>query len=301
MLSFIEKKLATMPLSRVLIWAAMSVGLSVAISQGAHAEPIKDRVLREGRITIGILNQAPWAYTTTKGDLAGAGPDMIRAVLEPAGVKKVDFVIMEFGALIPSLLSGRIDVIGVDLSITPTRCEQVVFSEPTIAIKDALLVKAGNPDNIHSFADIAANPKIRLVVGRGSTSGDNAVKAGVPKSQLLLLPGEQESQLAAVYGGRADAISASKTTLSAWLEDPKVKGVELATPFTGYVEKGRESALYTAIAFRPEDTALRDVYDESLKKLKADGTADKILAKYNFTELAPKDVTTRELCGDKYR
>ncbi|WP_375779126.1 hypothetical protein ACE103_08980 [Bradyrhizobium sp. ma5] len=178
-----------------------------------------------------------------------------------------------------------------------------MFSEPTIADKGALLVKAGNSFAIHSFTDIAANPKIRLVVGCGSTSGDNALKTGAAKSQILLLPGEQDSQLSAIYSGGADAISASKTTLSAWLKDPNVKGLELAKPFTGYVEKGRETTIYTAIAIaiRPEDAVLRDLYNENLKKLRADGTVDKTLAKYDFTDLAPKDVTTRELWVDKYR
>jgi polar amino acid transport system substrate-binding protein len=47
----------------------------------ANAQSITDRVLEEGKITIGIHNQAPWGYAEGEGKAAGMGPDMIEAAL----------------------------------------------------------------------------------------------------------------------------------------------------------------------------------------------------------------------------
>ncbi|RWA51876.1 ectoine/hydroxyectoine ABC transporter substrate-binding protein EhuB [Cupriavidus sp. UYMSc13B] len=273
-----------------------------AASQVAHGESIKDRVLKEGRITIGIHNQAPWGFKTEAGEVTGFHPDMIRAVLGPLGVKKVEFVIVEWSAIVPSLLAKRVDVVASGLAISPVRCKQVAFSEPDVAVVDALLVKKGNPHNIHSYADIVANPNIRVAGSRNSASVENAQKAGVPKTQFQLFPGV-EAGVSALLGGRVDAASFSSATIITVLNDTKITGLERATPFTGLNESGHEAANYAAIAFRPEDAALRDLYNESLRKRKADGTVAKIMAKYGFSsvESVPDRVTARSLCRDAYR
>ncbi|WP_375781056.1 ectoine/hydroxyectoine ABC transporter substrate-binding protein EhuB [Bradyrhizobium sp. ma5] len=292
-----------MSLRKLLVSAAICFASTATSPQRAYSETLTDRIMQEGRTTIGIFNQPPWGFKTDTGEVAGVHPDMLRTVLGPAGVKKVDFVVVEWGALIPGLMSHRFDVIATGLGITPTRCEQVTFSEPDLAIRDALIVKKGNPLNIHSFADIAANPKIQLATGRGSTSNDNALKAGVLKSQIQQFPGDAPTLLSAIYSGRVDAIAASSGTLIAYLSDPNVKGLERAMPFTGYVEHGHEATVYIAMAFRLEDVALRDLYNENFTKRIADGTVDKVLTKYGFTaaDVAPHGITTRDLCGQKYR
>ncbi|MBP0625302.1 ectoine/hydroxyectoine ABC transporter substrate-binding protein EhuB [Cupriavidus consociatus] len=288
-------------LSKTLMHTAIC-GLTVLASQVAHGESIKDRVLKEGRLTIGIHNQAPWGFKTETGEVSGFHPDMIRAVLGPLGVKKIDFVIVEWSAIVPSLLAKRVDVVASGLAISPVRCQQVAFSEPDVAVVDALLVKKGNPLKIHSYADIVANPNVRVAGGRNSASVENAQKAGVPKSQFQLFPGV-EAGVSALLGDRADAASYSSATIITVLNDPKIKGLERAAPFAGLKEAGHEVASYAAIAFRPEDAALRDLYSDSLRKRKADGTVAKIMAKYGFTsaETVPESVTAQNLCRDAYR
>jgi polar amino acid transport system substrate-binding protein len=289
-------------ISRIALHALVVIGLAATMHQAAQSQPIKDRVVNEGRITVAIHNQAPWGFRTESGEVAGFHPDMIRAVLGPVGVRNFDFVIVDWSAIIPSLLAKKVDIVASGLAITPVRCEQVIFSDPDLAIVDGLLVKKGNPLNIHSYADIAANSKIQVAGSRGSSSVENAVKAGVSKSQFQMFPGV-EGGVTALLGGRVDAGSYSSATVIATLKDPNVSGIERATPFRGLVENGREVANYAAIAFRPEDAALRDLYNESLAKRKADGTVAKIMAKYGFTsaENAPSALTARELCGSKYR
>lgn len=268
-----------------------------------YAQSISDRVLKEGKITIGIHNRSPWGFKGADNQVTGFHPDLVRAVLGPLGIKEIDFVIAEFPALIPSLMSKRIDAIASGMAVTPARCEQVIFSNPDLAIKDTLVVKPGNPLNIHSFADIAKNADIRLATLRGSTQVDNAVKAGIAKDRILLFQ-DYGSLVSALVAGRVEALILTTAAAIDILKDPNLKGqLERATPFVGLVEEGREAASYTAVEFRTEDAKLRDLYNEELEKRKADGTVKKIAAKYDFTdaELAPENLTAKALCPNNYR
>ncbi|RVJ66133.1 ectoine/hydroxyectoine ABC transporter substrate-binding protein EhuB [Sinorhizobium meliloti] len=269
----------------------------------ANAEPIKDRVLNEGRITIGVGNNAPWGFVDGSQNATGIQPDLIRAVLGPLGLKKIDFVVLDWGALIPSLLSNKIDAIASGMAITPQRCQQVIFSSPDIAVGDALLVLKGNPKNIHSYKDIAENTALRLGGARGSTNSENAMKAGIPKDRLQLFQDDQ-SAFAALLADRIDAYTLTSPSVINALEDASLGAkLERAVPFTGLVQNGREFANYAAVVFRPEDAALRDLYNESLAQRKADGTIAKAAEKYGFTdkEIASPDVSAKSLCPDNYR
>ncbi|RKT10795.1 amino acid ABC transporter substrate-binding protein (PAAT family) [Paraburkholderia sp. RAU2J] len=269
----------------------------------ASAQSVNDKDNHGGEITVGIHNQAPWGYRNADGSVAGVGPDMIRAVLGPIGVKKINFVVVDFDALIPSLIARRIDAVASGLAITPPRCKQVIFSDPDLAIGDAILVKKGNPLNIHSFADVVKNPSIRMAGGRGSSAVEHAIAAGIPKDWILLLK-DVESSVGALLAGRIDADTESASTVISTLKDPNVSSrLERAVPFTGLVQNGKQVANYAAIAFRPEDEKLRDLYNESLAKLKADGSVKKIFANYGFgdAEMVPDDVTAKKICGTSYR
>jgi polar amino acid transport system substrate-binding protein len=177
----------------------------------------------------------------------------------------------------------------------------VTFSEPDLAVGDSLIVKRGNPLNIHSYADIISNPEIRLSGGRGTLNSKNALDAGVPSKQLTYL-GDAQAMLSALLADRVDAITLSAPSVVGLLKDPKLQGVERASPFTGLVRNGTPSMMYTAIAFRAEDEPLRDAYNAELKALKAQGTVDKLRSKYGFTDddRVADNVTTKKVCAGEY-
>ncbi|CAM3924218.1 ectoine/hydroxyectoine ABC transporter substrate-binding protein EhuB [Bordetella tumulicola] len=279
--------------------AAMTTVLLGALP-AAHADT-KDTILENKKVTIGIHNRQPWGFRAEDGAATGFHPDLIRAAFERLGVKQVDFVITEFGALIPGLNAGRFDMVASGIAITPERCKVIIFSEPDLAVGDSLIVKKGNPLKIHSYADIVANPKIRLSGGRGTLNSKNAIDAGVPTSQMTYL-GDVQAMLSALLADRVDAVTLSAPSVVGLLDDPKLQGVERAKPFTGLVRDGVPAMMYTAIAFRTDDTSLRDAYNEQLKALKAEGVVDKLRDTYGFTDDDKVDdaVTTEKVCAGKY-
>lgn len=268
----------------------------------AHADAAADMATRfpNGTVTIGIHNRAPWGFRTGEGDVSGYHPDLVRAVFSSLGIDKVDFVAAEFGALIPGLQAKRFDMIASGLAITPERCEQVLFSEPDLTIVDGLLIKQGNPEGIDSYADFIENPSLILAGGRGTLNSRHAVEAGVPEDQMLLLP-ETNDLVSAVLTGRAHAATMSAPSVIGFLADPNLadKGLERAEPFTGLIlEDGTPAAMYTAIGFRTDDTALRDAYNLRLAEVIKSGELREIMGKYGFGEAElPPARSTADICG----
>ena len=64
--------------------------------------------------------------------------------------------------------------------LTPERCEQITFSEPTYGIGQAFLIQEGNPKDINNYDDVAANSDVTLAVMGGAIEGQYAQQAGVP-------------------------------------------------------------------------------------------------------------------------
>lgn len=289
---------------RAMLAMGLAKGLAVvlgvaalgAAGQAAFAETAKDRILREGRIVVGIHNRAPWGYRDeATGEATGWHPDLLKAAFADLGVKEIDIRVTEFGALIPGLLAGRFDVVASGLSITPERCRQVAFGRPDLKELDAALVLPGNPKDIHGYRDIVDNPDVVMGAGRGSVVVRNALAAGVPNERMLLFP-DIQSNVAALRAGRVDVSLLSLPTVLGLLKDGSARDVERADPFV----IADEQANYAAVAFRKQDEDLKALYDEKFTALKQDGTVAGLMKKYGFAEDAtvPDTVTTEQVCGN---
>src|SRR5690606_10847069 len=241
-------------LRNLLLSSVMALAATAPLPAAAATD---DTLSNMEKLTIGIHNRSPWGFRGTDGEATGFHPDIVRAAFAPLGIKNIEFVIADFGALIPGLIANRFDMIASGIAITPARCKAVIFSEPDLAVGDSVIVKQGNPFNIHSYADIVANKKIKLGGGRGTLNTKNALEAGVPEAQMMHFQ-DTRSLISAVIAGRVEAATLSAPSVIAALQDKDIKGVERATPFTGLIRDGQPALMYTAIAFRPADTTLRD-------------------------------------------
>lgn len=279
---------------RAVLCAALPVLSLVAVGGPALAQTTKERILRDGKIVIGIHNRSPWGY---RDDVTGAAtgwhPDLLRAAFAGLGVKELEIRVTEFGALIPGLLAGRFDAVASGLAITPERCQQVAFGAPDLKVPDAAIVLAGNPKNIQGYDEIASNTDITMGAGRGSVVARNATAAGVPNDRMLLFP-DIESNVSALRAGRIDVAVLSSPTVIGLLNGGSAQGLERA-PFV----VADEQANYAAVAFRKEDDDLKALYDAQLAALRKDGTVAGIMAKYGFgtPEAVPETMTADKLCS----
>jgi polar amino acid transport system substrate-binding protein len=258
----------------------------------AFAETTLERARREGFIRVGFANEAPYGFATPEGKLTGESPEVVKVILAKIGIPQVDGVLTEFGSLIPGLQAGRFDLIAAGMFITPKRCKQVQFSEPTYGIGQAFLVTKGNPKGIKDYGTIASNKALKLAVMAGAVEAGYAKDSGIPESQLVILP-DQSSLVKAVQAGRADA--AALTALSIADMASKNDGVESTPPF-GTVA-GKSVVGHGGIAFRKEDTDLYEAFNAELKKFIGSPEHIALVTPFGFGKNFLPTLTTAELCS----
>ncbi|MFQ5507918.1 MAG: ectoine/hydroxyectoine ABC transporter substrate-binding protein EhuB, partial [Leptospirillia bacterium] len=185
-----------------------------------------ERIQDQGVLRVGYANEAPFAYMDQDlGRLTGEAPEIAREIARRLGVAKVEGVLTEFGALIPGLKAERFDVIAAGMYITPQRCREITFSNPTYRIGEAFMVRDGNPLDLHGYADVVAHPEARLGVVVGTVERGYARELGVPDNRLLVLP-DAPSAVAALQAGRIDAFGGTRLTIDDLLA--KLTGDDLA-------------------------------------------------------------------------
>jgi polar amino acid transport system substrate-binding protein len=244
-----------------LLVGSLGFGMAVGLPGVAFAETALERAKAAGYIRVGFANEAPFGYATPDGKLTGEAPEVAKAVLAKMGIAQVDGVLTEFGSLIPGLKAGRFDIIAAGMFINPKRCAEILFSEPSYGIGQAMLVKQGNPKGIKDYSTFKENGNLKLAVMAGAVEAGYAKDAGVLETQLVILP-DQTSLLAAVQSERADG--AALTALSIADMAKKGDGVESTTPF-GEVA-GKSVKGHGGFGFRKEDTDLYEAFNAELKK-----------------------------------
>ena len=134
--------------------AAGLAGVIAIGSSAAHAEGLMDQAMGDG-LNVAFYNFKPYAYTDDSGVLTGTDVDTLKAVLERLGGGIADAKAIEWGALIPGVKSERFDVVAAGMFVTPKRCAEVRFSEPTFGIQQSLIVMKGNPHGVSDYDSIA--------------------------------------------------------------------------------------------------------------------------------------------------
>jgi polar amino acid transport system substrate-binding protein len=273
---------------RLLIGCAALASLGFAsITQADTLEKIKN----SSSVRIGYANETPFAYTALDGSVTGESPEIVRKVFERMEIDTIKPVLTEWGSLIPGLRAGRFDLIAAGMYITPERCKQVLFTDPHYRLLDTLLVAEGNPKNLRSYEDIAGNPEVKIAIMSGTVNLGYARMAGIKDSQILQVP-DTTSQLQAVRSGRADAAIGTQLTMKG-LADKAGDDVEAIADF----KDDPSRAGYGALAFRPQDKALRDAINAELKQWLGSEEHLKTIEPFGFDRSNVTDKTAAELCG----
>jgi polar amino acid transport system substrate-binding protein len=266
--------------------------VSILASSAASASSTLERARENGSIRIGFANEAPFGYATVSGDATGEAPEMAKAIFKRLGIGSVEAVLTEWASLIPGLRAGRFDVIAAGMFITPARCREVDFSNPTYRLGQGFLVKKGNPHGLHSYKDIADSGDATLAIMAGAVERSYARRAGIPDDRILTVP-DQTSMLSAVKFSRADAAALTSLSIRRMAEKGG-GGVESAAPF----ETPEDAYGYGAFAFRKGDE-LRDAVNAELAKYVGGKEHLALVAPFGFTrnEL-PGKTNAATLCGE---
>lgn len=189
-------------------------------------------------------------------------------------------------------------MITAGMFITPDRCSAVLFADPEYSIGEALAVKQGNPLNLGSYEDIAANEEARVAVMTGAVEIGYMEKSGIPSERIIQVP-DQASAISALQADRVQAITMTGPSLQAMLDSASDDQIERVADFEQPVIDGESVRGYGATAFRQADTEFQQAYNAELQKMKESGELLEILQEFGFTEdELPGDMTAVAACGE---
>lgn len=204
----------------------------------------------------------PFEMTTDKGEIVGFDIDLIKAVGAAAGYE-VQVMAVAWDGIIPGLIAGNYDVIVSAMTITAERALSVNFSDPYFEASQ-VIVNLKKNKVINTLEELTGK-KISVQMG---TTGDfvatDEVKNGIIKRFDIATLAVQE-----LLNGNVDAMV---------IDDPVAQAFVKQFPTLQYGAKCTEELYGFAIA--KKNTALLAELNAALKKLKADGTYDKIFDKW---------------------
>ena len=267
---------------------------------GEEAETLAERVARGAPIRIGYANEAPYGYWNgATGQVTGEAPEVASVVLRRLGIDRIEAVVTEFGSLIPGLKARRFDIIAAGMYITPERCREIAFSNPTYRMGEAFIVRQGNPLGLHSFGDVAQHASARLGVVGGAVEHGYAKAEGIPTARIVVFP-DNASGLAGVVSQRIDAFAATILTVNDLLAKASTSAVERAEPFQDPQVDGQTVNGYGAFGFRRDEAEFVARFNEELANFLGSDEHLRLVKPFGFdASMLPGTMTARELCAGR--
>jgi len=197
------------------------------------------------------------------GDLTGYDVEVAEAVAEELGVD-VEFEETQWDAIFAGLDAGRFDMIANQVSITPERQEDYVFSTPYTYSKGVIVVNEGDT-SISSFDDLDGKTTAQSLT---SNWYELAEQSG---AKIENVEGWVQA-VALVQQGRVDATVNDELTFLDYQNTEGDMSLEIAAT--------TEDEAHNAFAFRKGSDDLVAAVDKALVALRKDGTLAEISKKY---------------------
>jgi polar amino acid transport system substrate-binding protein len=275
------------------------LALAVACSGGGDTllegklTPLGQRLpasIRETRIiTVGSDVSYPPFEFFVEGDSQGVDVDLCQAMVSRLGSVACQFQNTQFSGILLALREERFDIVMSAMSDTTERQAQADFID-YFTTGSSILVRKGNPEGIRSLDDLC---------GRAV-----AVEQGTVQEQMLarqnaacLAQGRPAIALGVVEQDSTARHQVLEGLVAADLTDYPVASYAASTSGSGndYDVVGDElEPGPLGIGVRKEDTELRDVLQEALRQIIADGTYDRVLRHWN---VAQGSLKTAEING----
>ena len=251
-------KLLALLLSLMMLWGCSSSTEDLNQTEKSKSE----------ELVVGMeLAYPPFEMTDEKGNPSGISVDIANALGEYLG-RDIRIENMAYNGLIPSLMTGKVDIILSSMTITEERKESISFSDPYSKSYLSLLVNKTSP--VQSFGDLNSEGR-KLAVKKGTTGHIYAEK-NLPDCEIMVFDKESACVLE-VMQGKADAFIYDQMTIfKNWQQNPDTTRA-LLKPF-------QENPEYWGIGLRKEDKELRSQINAFLSDFSNEGGFDALAMKY---------------------
>ncbi|TVM19482.1 amino acid ABC transporter substrate-binding protein [Oceanidesulfovibrio indonesiensis] len=175
---------------------ALIGAIMIFVVNSAEAESVRnqlaqestiEKVLQRGVLKVGMDTFVPWAMKNKDGELIGFEIDVAKQLAEDLGVE-VEFVPTKWSGIIPSLLTGKFDVIIGGMSTTTERNLKVNFTVPYNYTGQAIVANRKLAPGLSTLEDF--NREDFTVTARTGSTAAVAAKKFLPKAKLVLFDTE---------------------------------------------------------------------------------------------------------------
>lgn len=261
-------------LRRTLLTGIGATGLaSLASVRTARADAMAEAKKR-GTLIVGMeAAYVPYEFFKD-GRIIGYDPDIIEQVVPKLGVK-AQLVDTAWNGIIPALYAGKFDCIVSAMTITKERADKVLFSMPYADASNVMFLRA-DETRFKSGDDMSG----KVVGVQLGSAAAGIIKTFEEKLKAKGLAGYKEVKQYEHYpeayqdllNKRLDVVVNSKSTLMVVMHDTpgKFKMMPGVSDITAYF----------GMAFRKEDAALRDFFNQQLAAMKTDGRLAKLQEKW---------------------
>ena len=257
-----------MSLTRSSVFVAAVVALALLTTLSATAAYSQDAK----KIRIGVEGAyPPFSQIDTDGKLKGFDIDIANALC--AELKATCLMVQqEFDAMIPGLLSRKIDAVIASMTITDERKKSVDFSNKYYQTPARFVAKAGSKLEVS-----AAGLKGKRIGVQRTTIHDRFATATYTQSEIVRYT-KQDDVFLDLTAGRLDgALVDLMAAKVGFLQTPAGKGFAFLGPI---YSDPKFFGVGAGIAVRKADTALRDRLNVAIKAIRANGVYKKIQDKY---------------------
>lgn len=223
-------------------------------------------VSKEKVYKVGIAANYPPFDFIKDAKITGFDVDLLEEIAKRENLK-LEWVNMSFDGLIPALKAGKIDMIASAMSSTPQRLNSMDFSNTYFNTKN-LYLKLKTDSSISDKQSLEGK-KIGVQLG---TIQESAAKA-IPNAQVVA--GEEMlAAILALKAGKVDAVLTDKDIGKGYLKTNE--------ELEAFLEEDDGSSGFCIAFDKGKDAELVQKINSGLEKVKADGTYQALIEKYDL-------------------
>ncbi|MGL6197538.1 MAG: transporter substrate-binding domain-containing protein [Lachnospiraceae bacterium] len=226
-------------------------------AQTAATARTLDEIKADGTIKIGVFSDKnPFGYVDENGEVQGYDVYFAKRIAADllGDEEAVEFVYVEAANRVEYLVSGKVDIILANFTVTEERSEQVDFALPYMKV--ALGIVSPDDAQITSADDLNGKD---LIVVKGTTA-ETYFTDNYPEINLVKYDEYQEAY-DALLDGRGDAFSTDNTEVLAWARQNE--GFSVGVESLGDIDT-------IAPAVQKGNTELLDWINEEIESLAAE-------------------------------
>ena len=276
---------------KTLIMLTALVVFSVALLLFAQRDQSLHRLQKAKTIRIGYAVEAPYAFRKD-GEVTGEFPEVAKWVAIQLGIQQIEWIQTDFDLLLTELEADRFDVIATGMYITEERMTRVAFSIPVVRTQQGLLVRRGNPKQIHSYQQARQAPELKFAVIAGAIEELLLQRIGLRAEQIVIVPDARTGRTA-VENGLVDGLALTAPTIRWMVLNEGLQETTMAQPFVQPALALTEDLSNCAFAFRKGDQQLLTAWNQVMQPLIHSEAHLKLSKKYGFT--LPNQPTTAEI------